>query len=70
MLIIFQSRFGRKFCLLTTIFANIVCGILLVFVPSYVWIVIIRFLQGLVSKGCWTAAYILGEFRTFSQGQD
>ncbi|XP_021396319.2 solute carrier family 22 member 2 [Lonchura striata] len=53
------DRFGRKFCLLTTIFANIVCGILLVFVPNYVWIVIIRFLQGLVSKGCWTAAYIL-----------
>lgn len=40
-----------------------VCGILLVFVPSYVWIVIFRFLQGLVSKGCWTAGYILGEFK-------
>ncbi|XP_068040652.1 solute carrier family 22 member 2-like [Anomalospiza imberbis] len=53
------DRFGRKFCLLTTIVANIVCGILLVFVPSYVWIVIIRFLQGLVGKGCWTAGYIL-----------
>lgn len=58
---IFQSRFGRKFCLLTTILANVVCGILLVFVPSYLWIVIFRFLQGLVSKGCWTAGYILGE---------
>ncbi|NXO81297.1 S22A2 protein, partial [Sitta europaea] len=53
------DRFGRKFCLLTTIAANIVCGILLVFVPTYLWIVIIRFLQGLVSKGCWTAGYIL-----------
>ncbi|XP_027743998.1 solute carrier family 22 member 2-like, partial [Empidonax traillii] len=53
------DRFGRKFCLLTTIFANIICGILLVFVPTYLWIVIIRFLQGLVSKGCWTAGYIL-----------
>ncbi|XP_031957702.1 solute carrier family 22 member 2-like [Corvus moneduloides] len=53
------DRFGRKFCLLTTILANIVCGILLVFVPTYLWIVIIRFLQGLVSKGCWTAGYIL-----------
>uniref|UniRef100_A0A8C0UEN5 Solute carrier family 22 member 2 n=1 Tax=Cyanistes caeruleus TaxID=156563 RepID=A0A8C0UEN5_CYACU len=53
------DRFGRKFCLLTTIVVNIVCGILLVFVPTYLWIVIIRFLQGLVSKGCWTAGYIL-----------
>ncbi|NWV67417.1 S22A2 protein, partial [Malurus elegans] len=53
------DRFGRKFCLLTTILANIISGILLVFVPSYLWIVIIRFLQGLVSKGCWTAGYIL-----------
>lgn len=68
--LIFQSRFGRKFCLLTTIFANIVCGMLLVFVPTYLWIVIIRFLQGLVSKGCWTAGYILGEFRTSSREQD
>ncbi|NXO07159.1 S22A2 protein, partial [Oriolus oriolus] len=53
------DRFGRKFCLLTTIIANIVCGILLAFVPTYLWIVIIRLLQGLVSKGCWTAGYIL-----------
>ncbi|XP_068268913.1 solute carrier family 22 member 2-like [Nyctibius grandis] len=53
------DRFGRKFCLLNTILANIVCGILLVFVPTYLWIVIFRFLQGLVSKGCWTAGYIL-----------
>ncbi|KFV13947.1 Solute carrier family 22 member 2, partial [Pterocles gutturalis] len=53
------DRFGRKFCLLVSILANFVCGILLVFVPTYVWIVILRFLQGLVSKGCWTAGYIL-----------
>uniref|UniRef100_A0A8C2SXT1 Solute carrier family 22 member 2-like n=1 Tax=Coturnix japonica TaxID=93934 RepID=A0A8C2SXT1_COTJA len=53
------DRFGRKFCLLTTITASVVCGILQVFVPSYLWIVILRFLQGLVNKGCWTAGYIL-----------
>ncbi|XP_062428304.1 solute carrier family 22 member 2-like [Rhea pennata] len=53
------DRFGRKFCLLTTILANAFCGILLVFVPTYLWILIFRFLQGLVSKGCWTAGYIL-----------
>ncbi|XP_009635480.1 solute carrier family 22 member 2 isoform X1 [Egretta garzetta] len=53
------DRFGRKFCLLSTILANVVCGILLVFMPTYLWIVILRFLQGLVSKGCWIAGYIL-----------
>lgn len=69
LVIIFQPRFGRKFCLLSTILANIVCGILLVFVPTYLWIVIFRFLQGLVSKGCWTAGYILGEFRPFPRAR-
>ncbi|NXA37740.1 S22A2 protein, partial [Eudromia elegans] len=53
------DRFGRKFCILTTILANTVCGVLLVFVPTYLWILIFRFLQGLVSKGCWTAGYIV-----------
>ncbi|KFV49727.1 Solute carrier family 22 member 2, partial [Tyto alba] len=53
------DRFGRKFCILNTILANVVCGTLLVFMPTYLWIVILRFLQGLVSKGSWTAGYIL-----------
>ncbi|XP_067411290.1 solute carrier family 22 member 2-like [Emydura macquarii macquarii] len=53
------DRFGRKLCLVTTIFVSATSGVLVAFAPSYLWMVIFRFIQGLVSKGSWTAGYIL-----------
>ncbi|XP_029452552.1 solute carrier family 22 member 2 [Rhinatrema bivittatum] len=53
------DRFGRKPCLLVTILINAVFGILMAFAPNYTWAVIFRFLQGVVSKGCWLTGYIL-----------
>uniref|UniRef100_A0A8C3XU30 Solute carrier family 22 member 3 n=1 Tax=Chelydra serpentina TaxID=8475 RepID=A0A8C3XU30_CHESE len=38
-----------------TILLSATSGVLVAFAPSYLWIVIFRFLQGLVSKGSWTA---------------
>ncbi|XP_044867755.1 solute carrier family 22 member 1-like isoform X2 [Mauremys mutica] len=53
------DRFGRKLCLIVTILVSATSGVLVAFAPSYLWVVIFRFLQGLVSKGSWTAGYIL-----------
>ncbi|KAM7172197.1 solute carrier family 22 member 2-like [Macrochelys suwanniensis] len=53
------DRFGRKLCLLITIFVNSISGILMAFAPSYTWMLIYRFIQGLVSKGGWLTGYIL-----------
>ncbi|XP_069462916.1 solute carrier family 22 member 2-like isoform X1 [Ambystoma mexicanum] len=53
------DRFGRKPCLLTTIFINATFGMLMAFAPSYILVVISRTIQGLVSKGCWLSGYIL-----------
>ncbi|XP_006021971.1 solute carrier family 22 member 2-like [Alligator sinensis] len=53
------DRFGRKLCILITIIANAISGILVALAPTYLWVMIFRFLQGLVSKGSWTAGYIL-----------
>ncbi|NXN21317.1 S22A2 protein, partial [Nycticryphes semicollaris] len=53
------DRFGRKFCLLVTIFINAVSGVLMAFAPSYTWTVIFRLIQGLVSKGGWLTGYVL-----------
>ncbi|XP_068003633.1 solute carrier family 22 member 2-like isoform X1 [Melanerpes formicivorus] len=53
------DRFGRKLCLLATIFINAVSGVLMALAPSYAWTVIFRLLQGLVSKGGWLTGYVL-----------
>ncbi|XP_074846385.1 solute carrier family 22 member 2-like isoform X2 [Carettochelys insculpta] len=53
------DRFGRKLCLLITILINSTSGVLLAFAPSYTWMLIFRFIQGLVSKGGWLTGYIL-----------
>uniref|UniRef100_A0A8C8S1V3 Major facilitator superfamily (MFS) profile domain-containing protein n=1 Tax=Pelusios castaneus TaxID=367368 RepID=A0A8C8S1V3_9SAUR len=53
------DRFGRKLCLIATILVSATAGVLVSFAPSYLWMVIFRFIQGLVSKGSWTAGYIL-----------
>uniref|UniRef100_A0A8C4YRN5 Major facilitator superfamily (MFS) profile domain-containing protein n=1 Tax=Gopherus evgoodei TaxID=1825980 RepID=A0A8C4YRN5_9SAUR len=53
------DRFGRKLCLIVTILVNATSGVLVAFAPSYLWMVIFRFVQGLVSKGSWAAGYIL-----------
>ncbi|NWX69340.1 S22A2 protein, partial [Alca torda] len=53
------DRFGRKLCLLVTVFINAVSGVLMAFAPSYIWTVIFRLIQGLVSKGGWLTGYVL-----------
>ncbi|XP_038626751.1 solute carrier family 22 member 1-like isoform X1 [Tachyglossus aculeatus] len=53
------DRFGRKMCLLVTIFINSVSGVLMAFSPNYPSVLIFRLLQGMVSKGSWTCGYIL-----------
>ncbi|XP_006115078.3 solute carrier family 22 member 2-like [Pelodiscus sinensis] len=53
------DRFGRKFCLIVTSLVSATAGILVALAPSYLWMVIFRFLQGFVSKGNWVAGYIL-----------
>nr|XP_060609659.1 solute carrier family 22 member 2-like isoform X2 [Anolis sagrei ordinatus] len=53
------DRFGRKLCLLITILINSISGVLVAVAPSYVWVVIFRLIQGLVSKGGWLTGYIL-----------
>uniref|UniRef100_K7GD39 Solute carrier family 22 member 2 n=1 Tax=Pelodiscus sinensis TaxID=13735 RepID=K7GD39_PELSI len=53
------DRFGRKLCLLITILVNSISGVLMAFAPSYTWMLIYRFIQGLVSKGAWLTGYIL-----------
>ncbi|XP_032649085.1 solute carrier family 22 member 2-like [Chelonoidis abingdonii] len=53
------DRFGRKLCLIVTILVSATSGVLVAFAPSYLWMMIFRFLQGLVSKGSWAAGYIL-----------
>uniref|UniRef100_A0A8C8S0J1 Uncharacterized protein n=1 Tax=Pelusios castaneus TaxID=367368 RepID=A0A8C8S0J1_9SAUR len=53
------DRFGRKLCLLLTILVNSISGVLMAFAPSYRWMLIYRFIQGLVSKGGWLTGYIL-----------
>uniref|UniRef100_F6PRJ7 Solute carrier family 22 member 1 n=1 Tax=Monodelphis domestica TaxID=13616 RepID=F6PRJ7_MONDO len=53
------DRFGRKVCLLTTVFISSLSGVLMAISPNYASLVIFRLLQGLVSKGSWTSGYIL-----------
>uniref|UniRef100_A0A8C3LJA9 Solute carrier family 22 member 2 n=1 Tax=Chrysolophus pictus TaxID=9089 RepID=A0A8C3LJA9_CHRPC len=53
------DRFGRKLCLLITVLINSVSGVLVAFAPSYMWTVIFRLIQGLVSKGGWLTGYVL-----------
>ncbi|XP_069811058.1 solute carrier family 22 member 2-like [Dendropsophus ebraccatus] len=54
-----SDRFGRKPCLLLSLFISAVFGVLVAFAPSYPWLVTFRFVQGLVSKGTWLSAYVL-----------
>ncbi|XP_061480289.1 solute carrier family 22 member 2-like isoform X2 [Rhineura floridana] len=53
------DRFGRKTSLLVTILITSISGVLVALAPNYLWSVIFRFIQGLVSKGNWLTGYIL-----------
>ncbi|XP_072493808.1 solute carrier family 22 member 1-like [Notamacropus eugenii] len=53
------DRFGRKVCLLITVFINSLSGVLMAISPNYASMLIFRLLQGLVSKGSWASGYIL-----------
>ncbi|KAM9315634.1 solute carrier family 22 member 2-like [Gastrophryne carolinensis] len=53
------DRFGRKPCLLISLLITAIFGVLVAFAPTYPWLVTFRFIQGLVSKGCWLSGYIL-----------
>ncbi|KAK2501048.1 hypothetical protein MC885_011036 [Smutsia gigantea] len=53
------DRFGRKFCLLTTSLVSSVAGVLMAVAPDYTSLLLLRVLQGLVSKGSWTAGFTL-----------
>ncbi|XP_063299677.1 solute carrier family 22 member 2 [Pelobates fuscus] len=55
----FADRFGRKPCLLISLFITAVFGVLVAFAPTYPLVVTFRFIQGLVSKGSWLSGYIL-----------
>uniref|UniRef100_UPI00398EB25B solute carrier family 22 member 2-like n=1 Tax=Pristiophorus japonicus TaxID=55135 RepID=UPI00398EB25B len=51
--------YGRKLCFLFSVFATTVAGIAVALAPNYIWFLIFRTLQGLLSKGGWLSAYIL-----------
>ncbi|KAJ7342169.1 hypothetical protein JRQ81_009352 [Phrynocephalus forsythii] len=53
------DRFGRKTSILVTTLVMSISGVLVAVAPNYLWSVIFRFIQGLISKGSWTAGYIL-----------
>ncbi|XP_053238307.1 solute carrier family 22 member 2-like [Podarcis raffonei] len=53
------DRFGRKTSLLINTLVTSIAGVLVALAPSYLWLVIFRFIQGLISKASWTAGYIL-----------
>lgn len=56
-------RFGRKLCLLATTLVSTVSGVLMAVAPDYASLLLFRLLQGLVSKGSWTAGYTLSKHR-------
>ncbi|XP_072907642.1 solute carrier family 22 member 2-like [Hemitrygon akajei] len=51
--------YGRKLCFLFSQFATTVAGIAVALAPNYLWFLIFRTLQGLLSKGGWLSAYVL-----------
>ncbi|XP_072437346.1 solute carrier family 22 member 2-like [Chiloscyllium punctatum] len=51
--------YGRKKCFLFSVFTTSVAGLAVAFAPSYLWFIIFRTLQGLLSKGGWLSAYVL-----------
>ncbi|KAM5283605.1 solute carrier family 22 member 1 [Hipposideros larvatus] len=53
------DRFGRKLCLLATTLVSTISGILMAVAPDYTSLLFFRLMQGLVSKGSWTAGYTL-----------
>ncbi|XP_042545695.1 solute carrier family 22 member 1-like [Dipodomys spectabilis] len=53
------DRFGRKLCLLLTSLVTAVSGVLTAVAPDYTSTLLLRLLQGLVSKGSWMAGYTL-----------
>ncbi|XP_074189881.1 solute carrier family 22 member 1 isoform X4 [Rhinolophus sinicus] len=53
------DRFGRKLCVLTTTLISAISGVLTAIAPDYTSLLLFRLLQGLVSKGSWTAGYTL-----------
>ncbi|XP_072850741.1 solute carrier family 22 member 2 isoform X2 [Pogona vitticeps] len=53
------DRFGRKTSVLVTTMVMSISGVLVAVAPNYLSAVIFRFIQGLISKGSWTAGYIL-----------
>ena len=55
------QRFGRKVCLLATTLTCAILGVLTAVAPDYTSLLIFRLLQGLVSKGSWTAGYTLSK---------
>lgn len=65
-------RFGRRFCLLSTSLVAAVSGTLMAVAPNYLSLLLLRLLQGLVSKGSWTAGYTLskglGDMYSLSEG--
>lgn len=57
-------------CLLATIVVGAVSGILTAVTPDYTSLLLFRMLQGLVSKGRWTAGYTLSKHRWRGRGPD
>ena len=54
-------RFGRKVCLFTSTLIRAVLGVLTAVAPDYTSLLLFRLMQGLVSKGNWTAGYTLSK---------
>jgi hypothetical protein len=46
---------------LVTILINAISGVLMAISPNYAWMLVFRFLQGLVSKAGWLIGYILSK---------
>ncbi|XP_048252017.1 solute carrier family 22 member 6-B-like [Haliotis rufescens] len=54
-----SDKFGRRPVMLGTLFAPVVLGIGIFFVPSYTWFVVLRFIEGIFLQGLQISSYVL-----------
>ncbi|XP_046357284.2 solute carrier family 22 member 6-A-like [Haliotis rufescens] len=54
-----SDRFGRRPIMLVTLYAPVVIGLGIHFVPSYTWFVCLRFVEGIFLQGLQISTYVL-----------
>ncbi|XP_034777173.2 solute carrier family 22 member 3-like [Acipenser ruthenus] len=53
------DRFGRKLCILISVFGLGVSGVAMAFSPNYIMLLLFRTIQGVFGKGAWMASFVL-----------